>query len=135
MSLEARAECTAQRRTVMVVDDEHDLCDILRDIFEDEGWAVGIANNGVEALALLHRLPAKPCIVILDMFMPVLDGAAVYRAMRADPSLADMPVVVATSDPSQAPRGVPVLRKPVSLSLMLDTVRKACGDPKKPAPR
>ena len=113
-------------KTVMVVDDEEGICDTLRDLFEDEGYTVGVATNGREALALLQRLSPKPCIVILDLLMPVLDGNAVYREMKADAALMDIPVVIATSDPSRAPSGALIMRKPLNVDVLLDMVRKCC---------
>ncbi len=114
------------KKTVVVVEDEQDICATLKDVFEDEGYAVGVAHDGVQALDLMHKLEDKPCIVILDLMMPVMDGNAVYRAMKADPDLDDVPVVITTSDPSRAPPGVLIMRKPVSLDVLLDTVRKCC---------
>lgn len=48
---------------------------------------------------------ARPDVVILDLVMPVLDGGRVYQAMQADPQLAQIPVVVSTSEPARAPAG------------------------------
>jgi CheY-like chemotaxis protein len=112
--------------TVLVVDDEPGVCEILKDILEDEGYAVGVASDGRQALDLLRDLPEKPCVVILDLIMPVLDGNAVYRAMKADPGLADIPILITTSDPSRAPSGALIMRKPVGVDLLLDTIRKYC---------
>ena len=53
-----------------------------------------------------------------------MDGSAVYAAMKADPTLLDIPVVISTSDPSRAPSGVLIMRKPVDLDILLDTIRK-----------
>jgi CheY-like chemotaxis protein len=116
----------AARKTVFVVDDEDEICDTLRDIFEDEGYAVATARDGAEALALLQNTPTKPCIVILDLLMPVMDGNALYDAMRSDPVLADVAVVISTSDPSRAPHGLPVIRKPIKLDDLLGVVRRCC---------
>lgn len=112
--------------TIVVVDDEETICETLRDVFEEEGYAVEVAMDGVAALELLRGLAVKPRIVILDLLMPRLDGNAVYAAMQEDPALADIPVVISTSDPSRAPSGVLIMKKPVDLDLLLDTVRKAC---------
>ena len=60
--------------------------------------------------------------------MPVLDGAEVYREIRADPRLAPIQVVVATSDPTRAPSGAAVLPKPLTVERLLQAVRGACGD-------
>jgi CheY-like chemotaxis protein len=115
---------TAATKTIVVVDDEETICETLKDVFEEEGYAVEVANNGVDALALLRAMKPKPGMVILDLLMPRMDGNAVYAAMKADPTLVDIPVVISTSDPSHAPSGVLIMRKPVDLDLLLDTVRK-----------
>jgi CheY-like chemotaxis protein len=109
------------RKTVLVVDDETDIRDSLREALEDEGYAVAEAANGLEALQLLPRLP-RPCAVILDIIMPVMSGIEFYRAMQSDPAIADIPLVVSTSDPSRAPSGVLLMRKPIHLSRLLTTV-------------
>ena len=56
--------------------------------------------------------------------MPVMDGGELYNAMLADPTLADIPVIVSTSDPSRAPSGVLLMKKPVNLKMMLKTVAR-----------
>ena len=105
----------------MVVDDEEDIRDSLQDALGDEGYTVVVAANGKEALQLLLALP-RPCAVILDIIMPVMSGTEVYEAMLASPALADIPVVVSTSDPSAAPSRLPVVRKPVNLDRLLMVV-------------
>jgi two-component system response regulator MprA len=112
-------------KTIVVVDDEETICETLKDVFEEEGYAVEVAMNGVEALELLRGMPEKPGLVILDLLMPRLDGNAVYAAMKADPALRDIPVVISTSDPSRAPSGVLIMKKPVDLDVLLDTIRKS----------
>jgi two-component system, sensor histidine kinase and response regulator len=106
------------QRTVLLIDDEPEIRDSLRDALGDDGYSVVVATNGREALALLPRL-SRPCVVILDVIMPVMSGAELYAAMQADPALAQIPVVVSTSDPSRAPRGLPIVRKPIDLERLL----------------
>jgi CheY-like chemotaxis protein len=108
--------------TVLIVDDEQDLRETLREAFEDEGYSVAVAGDGVEAMQQLARI-AKPTAVILDMIMPVMDGHQVWDAMQRDPQLVKIPVIVTTSDPSRAPPGVTILRKPVDLGALIDTVK------------
>jgi CheY-like chemotaxis protein len=115
---------TSSAKTIVVVDDEEAICETLKDVFEEEGYAVEVATNGIDALSLLRAMPVKPGMVILDLLMPRMDGGAVYAAMKADPALIDIPVVISTSDPSRAPSGVLIMKKPVDLDLLLDTVRK-----------
>ncbi len=116
------------KRTIVVMDDEPGFCETVKDLLEDEGYAVEIATDGRSGLELLRRLPAAPCLLVLDLVMPVLDGAEVYREIRADPRLAPIQVVIATSDPARAPSGAAVLPKPLTVERLLQTVRGACGD-------
>jgi CheY-like chemotaxis protein len=109
------------KRTVLIVDDEPDIRESLREALEGEGYAVMEAANGREALTLLPDLP-RPCALILDIIMPVMSGNELYAAMQANPTLADIPVVVSTSDPSRAPSGVLLMKKPVHFSRLLTTV-------------
>jgi CheY-like chemotaxis protein len=108
-------------RTVLVVDDEADIRDSLKEALVDEGYLVEVAANGRQALDMLPQL-ARPCAVILDIIMPIMSGVEMYAAMRAIPALADIPVVVSTSDPSRAPSGVLIMRKPIDLGRLLKTV-------------
>ena len=110
--------------TIVVVDDEETICETLKDVLEEEGYAVECASDGVEALSLLRGMRVMPRMIILDLLMPRMDGNAVISSLKADPALADIPVVVSTSDPSRAPSGVLIMRKPVDLDMLLDTVRK-----------
>jgi CheY-like chemotaxis protein len=116
------------RKTVVVLDDEPGFCDTVKDALEEEGYAVETAMDGRSGLALLRGLSTKPCLLLLDLVMPVLDGNAVYRELQADPALASIRVVVATSDPTRAPSGVQVLAKPLSLARLIGIVRTCCGD-------
>jgi CheY-like chemotaxis protein len=112
-----------QRKTVLVVDDEPDIRESLRDALEDEGYRVAVARNGREALETLPMLE-KPVAIILDIIMPVMSGAEFYAAMQADPRFAETPVLISTSDASRAPSGVLLMKKPIDLDRLLDTVAK-----------
>ena len=118
-----RAMATSSN-TIVVVDDEEIICETLKDVLEEEGYSVEVAADGVDALALLRGMPTPPRMIILDLLMPRMDGNAVLSTLRSDPALADIPVVISTSDPSRAPSGVLIMRKPVDLDMLLDTVRK-----------
>ncbi len=122
----AAAPERAREMKILIVDDEEGLRETLQEVFEDEGYLVETACNGAEALAILGGADA-PGVVILDLLMPVVDGCDVYARMQRDPRLARIPVIISTSDPSQAPSGVPVLKKPVDLGRLLGAVRRACA--------
>jgi two-component system, sensor histidine kinase and response regulator len=115
-------------KTIVVADDEPGYCETIKDLLEDEGYHVETAEDGQAALELLRRLPGRPCLLVLDLIMPILDGGAVYREIKADPQLAPIPVVIATSDPTRAPSGATVMPKPVKLERLLEVVRRACRE-------
>jgi CheY-like chemotaxis protein len=80
------------RRPVLIVDDDRDIRETLAEILADEGYEVHTARNGAEGLELVAS--ARPGLVLLDLFMPVMDGLEFRRHQRDDPSIADVPVVV-----------------------------------------
>ena len=84
---------------------------------------VEAAANGEEALAVLRARP-RPSLVILDLLMPIMDGNALYRIMKDDPAFADIPIIVSSSDPSRAPSGVLIIKKPVDLDVLIDAVSR-----------
>jgi two-component system response regulator CpxR len=114
---------------VLVVDDEEDIRETLREVVEMGGCEALVAANGADALEVLatHR----PCLVILDLLMPVMSGEEMLAAMRERPELAGLSVVISTSAPERAPAGVQVLRKPLNLQALWDLMRRtcACGAP------
>jgi CheY-like chemotaxis protein len=110
-----------KQNTLLVVDDDADLRESLREALEDDGYAVVLARNGREALDIVPGL-SRPCGIVLDMAMPVMDGVSFYRALKAVPEWADIPVLVATSDPQRAPRGVPIIAKHAGLPRLLAMV-------------
>ena len=70
------------KKTILIVDDEFGILEVLESILGDAGFAVVSAINGQDALARLQK--TEPDLVIVDFMMPVLDGAGVIKAMRAD---------------------------------------------------
>jgi CheY-like chemotaxis protein len=116
----------SEPKTILVVEDELDIRESLRDAFEDEGYAVRCAANGKDGLDALRNFE-RPCAVVLDLIMPIMSGNELYAAMQADARLATIPVVVSTSDPSRAPSGVLIMRKPIDLRRLLTTIAGLCS--------
>lgn len=111
----------------MVVDDDDDGTDALRFLLESHGYVVWTAGNGREALDHLRRGP-RPCVVILDLVMPVMNGWEFLRERARDIRIARVPVVVITG--GQADSGTlkePVLKKPLHFMALLDEVNRACA--------
>jgi DNA-binding response OmpR family regulator len=112
--------------TVLIVDDEEEIRESLREVLEDEGYRVATAADGADALRCLED--QLPCVVILDLMLPVLDGNAVYERMQRHEALSRVPVIVSTSDPSRAPSGVLIMKKPINLDRLLGAVRQHCQE-------
>jgi CheY-like chemotaxis protein len=111
----------AEEPCAIVVDDDADIREALTDALESEGYRVARAANGREALSLMNSLPA--CVVVLDLMMPVMSGWQVLDAMRADPALRGVAVVVMTAYPD-APPDVSVVRKPFSIRDLVTAMRR-----------
>lgn len=125
-SVEAVANGADEMRAakILVVDDDENIRDSLRDAFEERGYDAVTASDGREALEILHHSGERPDLVVLDLVMPIVDGWRVYDAMQADAALAKIPVVVSTSNPSVAPSGAIVIAKPLKLPRLLSTVEQ-----------
>jgi CheY-like chemotaxis protein len=80
---------------IVVADDDHVLRDLLVFNLEAEGLVVHSARNGAEALQQIAE--HKPDLVVLDVMMPVHDGLGVLRALKGEPSTAEIPVVLLTA--------------------------------------
>jgi len=81
-----------QRTKILVVDDQHDLADMLSHALTDQGYDVTTCTSGREALSMIKTL--QPAAVLLDVMMPETDGFAVLRELRNDPSSEQLPVIL-----------------------------------------
>ena len=111
---------------MLVVDDDPDIRESLRDVLESEGYAVHTAADGAEAVATMAvRLP---CIVILDLMMPVMDGWELSSRMHDEARLATIPVCVVTATPEWAPSdSACVMAKPIDLTRLLAVLHAQCA--------
>ncbi|TPG56532.1 response regulator [Sphingomonas glacialis] len=119
---------------VLVVDDEFGIAGLLEDVLQDEGYTVVVASNGRQALD--HAMAEKPDLVVTDFMMPVMDGAALVKAMAADPKLADVPVVLMSSMPEESVAErcsgyTTFVRKPFKIFAMIDLVSSLLSASKK----
>jgi two-component system chemotaxis sensor kinase CheA len=94
-----KARLPERQLSVMVVDDALMVRELQRSILERGGYSVRVASNGAEALAMLADLPAD--LVVTDVEMPDLDGLALTRSIRANPRLANVPVLIVSSHASE----------------------------------
>ena len=118
-------------REILVVEDDGAVRETLQDLLEEEGYRVSPAANGREALERLRAGGGVPCLVLLDLQMPVMDGWQFRKEMRGDAALAGIPVVVISADAGlerklEGMAAAAVLPKPVELGRLLATVQRLC---------
>ncbi len=119
-------------KTIVIVDDEFGLADVLTATLSDVGFRVLSAANGKQGLEVMAEHP--PDLVLLDYMMPLLDGAGVLKAMRATPTLAAVPVIMMSAVPESVVRArcqgyVAFLRKPFDFQALLDAVERVTAGP------
>jgi CheY-like chemotaxis protein len=110
---------------ILVVDDEPDLRYVLRRLFERAGHEVAEAGHGVSALECVRRSP--PDLVVTDIMMPVMSGAELIRALRADPATTRIAILAATGDPTLAVGADTVLTKPYLLDKLMAAANALLG--------
>jgi len=112
--------------TVLIVDDEFAIAELLEMVLTDEGYRVVTAANGRQALECLAEGP-RPDLIISDYMMPGLDGAGVLQAIRAIKSQAEIPCIVISSMPEANVRAriteyAAFIQKPFSLRTLVQLV-------------
>jgi CheY-like chemotaxis protein len=117
---------------VLVVEDDHDVRQAIAEVLEDNAYRAVEVSNGLEAIESL-RAPGnkRPCLILLDIMMPVMDGREFLVHQRSDPSLREIPVVVlsahATLEEAKSDlQAAAYLRKPVRAETLLSAVRRLC---------
>ena len=124
-----RAEDRRPRRVALVVDDSEDARTLCRSILEDQGFWVQTAANGSEALDLLFVM-STPTIIVLDLFMPEMDGHELLDVLRGYSRFTDVPVLVITASDEEpvAARHTGFLRKPILGEALAERVRALLGE-------
>jgi CheY-like chemotaxis protein len=125
-----RAEKEAEAR-ILVVEDDPDAREALLAILQMEGYRAVPAVNGKEALDYLTKAPA-PDLIILDLWMPVMDGWQFRSEQIKNPRLVEIPVIVLTSLSERAEVDAnEIITKPVDIDHFLSTVSRSCKPPPK----
>ncbi|MBK9263689.1 MAG: response regulator [Polyangiaceae bacterium] len=116
---------------VLLVEDDEAIRLAIADALLDEGFVVETACNGAEALDHLRRRSKLPCVVLLDLMMPIMDGRQFRAEQEKDPVLSQIPVVVLTADASAERKAAELnaaagIAKPLRLATLLDHVDRFC---------
>jgi CheY-like chemotaxis protein len=120
---------TSVAHQVLIVDDNDDIREAIGALLEVQGFAVAPAWSVEDAYRHL-RQGFRPCVVVLDLHMPHVDGWAFLDRMRTEPRLSDVPVVVISGDPAQRVRvetaGYDFYRKPVHPAALIGAISTHC---------
>ncbi len=115
-------------KIILLVDDDYDIRSVLCEVLEQEGFTVGVAVNGREALTYLEGNPS-PSLILLDLMMPVMNGFEFREHQVANPKWANIPVIVMSADGGQQSKekqerlkGAVFVKKPPDLHAFLETV-------------
>lgn len=108
------------------MEDNPDIRDAVAEILREEGFEVVTASNGREGLGQLAQM-MRPCLILLDMNMPVMDGREFMDWVRGDPELRSCTVLIVTADKIAPPLGAAAyLRKPFDIGELLGAVERYC---------
>jgi CheY-like chemotaxis protein len=114
---------------ILIVDDHEDIRESLADVLAIEGYQVATAMNGRDALEYLKQNPA-PCLILLDLTMPVMNGWDFRKVQLQDPDLADIPVVIVSGTNQHhntvSLQALKYYDKPVNIPDLLVTVAEHC---------
>jgi CheY-like chemotaxis protein len=116
--------------TVLVVDDDADVREVLTESLRAEGYAVVSADEGRKALELAETL--RPAVILLDLRMEGMDGRAFLEARRSRAALARTPVIVITGAPDRTIESELQLPKPLALAEVVSAVRRLAKPERRP---
>ncbi len=112
---------------VLLVEDDDDICEPLGEMITAMGCGLLTAQNGQDALDLLDSLSTLPDLILLDLFMPVMNGFSFLEAIKGREKLRSIPVVVLSASTGQRlPLAAGVLQKPIEEAALLATIRQYC---------
>src|SRR6267143_402759 len=125
-------EKKGSNETILVVDDDPEIRESLSELLDHRGYSVLQAENGRRALDVLKAVPPQtPCLVVLDLAMPVLDGHQFLKYRAEDPVLRRITVVVVSANPRppQPLEGIEAyLQKPLEPDVLLEIIRRTCDE-------
>ena len=123
--MEKRQKAGPPGKTILIVDDEFGVLEVLEFILSDAGFTVVSALNGQDALARLEE--TTPDLAIVDFMMPILDGSEVIKAIRSDKRVRDIPIILASALPEKTIRErcdgyTAFLRKPYKTEQLMEEI-------------
>ena len=116
------------KKTILIADDDEKSVKLLRDVLRASGYSVAVARDGREAVALAQE--RKPALILMDIRMPVMDGVAAMKKLRADPKTRGIPIIAITAHAMHGDKERflwqgfdDFLTKPLDIHMLLERVR------------
>jgi CheY-like chemotaxis protein len=122
---------TSCDRTVLVVEDDDEVRDAITEVLADFEYKAVEASDGAQALQQLRTGSRRPCLILLDVMMPVMDGWAFRAEQEQDPAVKDIPVILLSAHTDVRSAAVQMkaagfLAKPIAIDVLLETVDRFC---------
>jgi excisionase family DNA binding protein len=114
--------------TVLIVDDDENARETLRDVVCDQGYRALTAVDGLDALHVLRADSGpRPDLILLDLGMPNMDGLEFLTEQKRDPTIANIPVIIVTAKKARGVAAAPVLHTPLDISKLVEAIRGMVG--------
>lgn len=114
---------------ILVIEDDVHIREVMKSVLEYEGYSVKTASNGKEGLDLVAVMK-KPCLILLDLMMPIMDGWKFAELIGKDHFLSEIPIVVVTAFPKENTEKLEhvrtIIKKPVDIDLLMAQVETFC---------
>jgi CheY-like chemotaxis protein len=117
-----------QCQSILIIEDEPIIRETLRDSLELEGYKVQAVENGKEGLSVIRKME-RPCLILLDLMMPIMNGFEFLDMKEQDVTIATIPVVIVSAFPDQAQKvnANGFVKKPIDLDLLLSFIKRFCS--------
>jgi two-component system response regulator MprA len=116
-------------KKLLIVEDDEAIRHMMQDVLEIEGYEIVVAADGQEGIELLGASDEAPCVIILDMMMPRMNGWQFLDQQRLNPKYAGIPVIIcsAYTESAKAVKPSAFVAKPVQLPVLTSAVRAFCA--------
>ena len=119
----AASEAALFSSTILLVDDDDELRDIVGDVLEECGYDIVPAGNGKQAIDYLTTASERPCLIVLDLMMPIVNGWECLRFIKGEARFSSIPVILVTAIDRDRPPGADVVfKKPYAIADLLAAV-------------
>ena len=116
------------RKKVLIIDDDPDICQSVIDVLEIKGYHPVATSGGQQGIEYLKSMLEQPCVILLDIIMPVATGRQVMDFLKQDPLFAHIPVIVFSefAGVADSVRSVAFVPKPIEMKSLINAVKAFC---------